>query len=78
MSKLKFLGDLVHTEKYTKDGEEKKAYKNGGGLFQRDDGSYVVKQFDTWFNVYPPKTDQPKQQESSGYPDDLDDELPPF
>ena len=57
MSKVKFIGDIVHTEKYTdrETGEEKKKYNRAGALFQRDDGSFTIKQYDTWFNVYPPK-----------------------
>ncbi len=35
--------NIVHTEKYTKNGEEKKAYKNVGTLFIYDDGGMSIK-----------------------------------
>ena len=64
MSKLKFIGEIVHTEKYEKDGEQRKKYTKTGALFQREDGSFAVKQFDTWFNVYPPKANEKDYQEA--------------
>lgn len=81
MSKLTNLGDIVYTEKYTKDGEEKKAYKNAGTLFQREDGSYTIRQFGSWFNVYPKKVDEKGYQEAKqaaqeSVPEDFDDSIP--
>lgn len=57
MSKMKFKGDLTHTEKYTdkKTGEEKKKYTRVGALFEREDGSLCVNFLGSWLNVYPPK-----------------------
>jgi len=57
MSKLKFRGDITHTEKYTdkKTNEEKKKYTRVGALFEREDGSLTIKFLDSWLNVYPPK-----------------------
>ena len=80
MSKLQFKGNIVHTEKYQdkNTGEEKKKYTQAGALFQRNDGSFTVKMFDTWFNVYPPKA---KQEQYSQVKENLqnnnfDDEIP--
>ena len=66
MSKLKFKGDVVHTEKYndSQTGEEKKKYTKAGALFERDDGSFTVKMFDSWFNVYPPKMNKEQYGEA--------------
>jgi hypothetical protein len=56
MSKLTFKGDIVHGEKYEKDGETKwKNTKVGALFYDEEKNAYKVKQFDTWFNVYPPK-----------------------
>lgn len=83
MSQLRFKGEIVHTEKYTdkKTGEEKKKYTKAGALFMRDDGTFTVKMFDTWFNVYPPKEtnyDEARQAAESQevVNDHLEDEIP--
>lgn len=79
MSKLQFKGDLVHTEKYEKDGEQKKKYTKAGAVFQREDGSLTVKMFDTWFNVYPPKMKEEGYQAAKDAvrgKDQFEDEIP--
>lgn len=84
MSKAKFIGDIVHTEKYSdkKTGEEKKKHTKVGGLFQRDDGSFSIKQFDTWLNVYPPKAKEEDyknlRKNIESYNKPLEDETIPF
>lgn len=80
MSKSKFIGDIVHTEKYSdrQTGEEKKKHTRAGALFQRDDGSFSVKMFDSWFNVYPPKSEQQKAPAPHSNNDDLGDTEIPF
>ena len=55
MSKLKYKGDLVHTEKFEKDGKEEKKFTKVGALFEREDGSLTIKLLGGWLNVYPPK-----------------------
>lgn len=78
MSKLQFVGDLTHTEKYEKDGEQKKKYTKAGAVFQREDGSLTVKMFDTWFNVYPPKMkeDGYKAAKAAVQGETFEDEIP--
>lgn len=82
-----FKGEIKVTEKYTKDGEEKKYYHKIGALFERDDGSLCVQLVGGgWANVYPPKmgnggyeaAKQSKQpMQGGGVPDGaLDDEIP--
>lgn len=58
MAKLSFKGDIVHGEKYTdkNTGEEKWKNTRAGALFYDEEKQrHVIKFFDTWFNVYPPK-----------------------
>lgn len=82
---MKKLGDVVHTEKYTMNGEEKKKYTNLGALFQREDGSYTIAFLGGWLNVFEPR-DKPQsthnQAKANGYQkqlpmeDDFSDEIP--
>ncbi len=78
---MKKLGNLVAAVgEYEKNGETKTQWKRCGALFQRDDGSYSVKQdavpvsenWNGWFNVF---SDEPKQ-ETVTKRDDLDDSIP--
>lgn len=72
MSDLKYVGDLVHTTKYTdrQTGEEKKKYTNVGAKFVRADGSETYRFLDSWVNFYPSEDKQnnstpPTQQDTS-------------
>lgn len=52
---MRKLKDLVHTEKYEVNGEERKKYTNVGSLLERDDGSQVIKFLGVWINLYDPR-----------------------
>lgn len=71
---MKKIKDAVAVKgAYEKNGETKKSFMNVGALFQRDDGSFVLKldgvpfNFDGWINFYDPK-DKPQEQ-GGGYQD---------
>lgn len=80
MSKAEYLGDLVHTEKYTdRNGEEKKKYTKIGTKWQRPDKSEFYKILDSFVNFYPKKAGQElyDQAKAAVQVDDFDD-FPPF
>jgi len=89
MSMQKTKNAVVVTGKYTNNaGEEKNSYMTIGSLFEREDGSLVMKldavpvgsEFSGWVNFYDPKPrdgqakQEPKQEQRLA--DDPDDEIP--
>lgn len=75
---LKFIKDAVYSEKYTDKttGEEKTKYTNVGALFEREDGSLVLRIMGSWINFYDkkmPAEGYQKAKEAVDTQDDMDD-----
>lgn len=68
---MKHIKNIVAvTGKYKdRNGEEKNQYFTLGKLFEREDGSQVIKvdtipmNWDGWANLYDPKKDKPEKKE---------------
>ena len=79
MSRLKFIGNIQHGEKYEKDGEQKWKNTDLGALFKDEEtGEYVVKYLGQWCKVWPPKVNEEgyKQAKEAVQSTDLEDEIP--
>lgn len=71
----KFLWELVYTEKYESNWEEKKKYTNVWWLFlDEEKWYYSVKFLWQWLNVFPKKDKAEKKQETIS--DDDFDSIP--
>ena len=61
----KFIGEVVHIDKYEKNGEEQKKYTNLGALFQDEEtGRYSIKFLNMWLNVFEKDNRGQKPQKS--------------
>jgi len=84
MSKLKILGDIVHGEKYEKNGETKWKNTQLGSLWlNEEEGEYVIKFLGQWVKVFPPKMKgegyqaaKEAVQSAPSIPEDFSDEIP--
>ena len=83
MSKLTFKGEIVHGEKYEKDGETKWNNTKLGTLWHDEaENEYVVKYLGQWCKVFPPKqrdlteAKQAAQSADKTHAPDLEDEIP--
>lgn len=74
----KYLWDLTHSEKYTKDGEEKTKYTKVWALFYNEEyKTYSVNFLGTWLNVFS-KDKEVKQENKQSKREDISIEDIPF